>query len=97
LPRQLGESALGSGLHFVWQAENAKKSEQRIHAIALDEYGAIVNWHLTNESDGSLNLKNAEEFWNLNVLTNQFIISERNSKRTYRVSLIRNKWNISKL
>ena len=96
LPQQLGEGSQESGIHFVWSSDKAAIYFQRIHAVALDTYGLVAGWHLINEPDGSSSWEGKEEAWNLNMQKDKFIITEKKSNRIYNVSLIDDKWNLSK-
>jgi hypothetical protein len=49
LPAQQGEGRPGSGLIFRWQEREGEIERVVVHAIAVDEYGAIAGWDLQQE------------------------------------------------
>lgn len=83
LPNQQGEGKPGSGMLFKWQSE-ATKSLVRIHAIAVDSYGLVAQWHLKDAVENSCSLDNGvNKNWSIEVKDDIFIIQEKYSGRKY--------------
>ncbi len=96
LPNQRGEGASGSGLHFTWTACEEATAFQRIHAIALDDYGPVASWHLRHLSDTNISLEGSDENWNLVLEDNRMIATETFSGRKYVIEVKHEKWSLNK-
>lgn len=100
LPSQTGEGVSGSGLLFNW-CENEPVSGTRtvIHAIAVDEYGPVSQWHLRKENDlsGSLEGPGSCCSWRVDAsLPEQIVIEETVGNRRYSVTCSPDgKWSLS--
>jgi hypothetical protein len=76
LPNQLGEGKPGSGLIFRWQEAQKQTSRLAVHAIALDDYGAIADWHLhRDEHQIELEGPGAEVCWRLSIQESPVILT----------------------
>jgi hypothetical protein len=96
LPSQRGEGASGSGRHFTWVSHEEATEFQRIHAIALDDYGPVVSWHLRYRSDTDISLEGQDENWDLLLEENRIVVTETFSGRTYVVEVKNEKWTLNK-
>lgn len=78
LPNRKGEGAPGSGLQFNWR-ETAPAAHERtvIHAIALDAYGPVSQWHIRREPHCALAGRNEE--WELQCVESGFVVTEKKS------------------
>jgi len=72
-PAELGEGGTGSAT-IVNFTEPAPASDRcAIHALAFDDAGLVIGWHLKTEN-GSVNLKNSRESWTLSVVPGQRVL-----------------------
>lgn len=76
LPNQLGEGKPGSGLIFRWQESQKQTSRFVVHAIALDDYATIADWHLhRDEKQIEFEGPGAGVRWRLAIQESPFILT----------------------
>ena len=93
LPGQKGEGAPGSGLQFRWQERSDRTSRRVVHAIALDDYGPVTQWHL--QTGAAIVLKGRAEEWALAFGdSGEMLVSEKNSGESVRVVETAEKWSM---
>lgn len=91
LPNQQGEGKPGSGILLNWTEEAAATARTIVHAIAVDDPGAVVGWHLkTGENTVTLEGPGEAVSWTLETApdADRFVLTEAVSKKQY--SLINN-------
>ncbi len=67
LPSQTGEGAAGTGRIVRWTDADAATEGTTIHAIALDSYGAVANWHLRDADATGARVERGDEDWECRV------------------------------
>ena len=93
LPGQKGEGAPGSGLQFRWLERSDRTSRRVVHAIALDDYGPVTQWHL--QTGAAIVLKGRAEEWALAFGdSGEMLVSEKNSGESVRVVETAEKWSM---
>lgn len=92
LPGQKGEGAPGSGMQFRWQEHSARTGRTAVHAIALDSYGPVSQWHLRTEE--GIALKGQREEWVLAVENSGFLITEKITGESVRLLETAGKWSM---
>lgn len=88
-PRQLGEGLPGSGALVRWTDAKAATSRVVVHAIALDDPGAVAGWHLkTAENFTALESPGATARWQLTHApdASRFILVETVSNKNYTIA-----------
>ena len=78
-PNQKGEGAPGSGLQFNWRETAPTRERTVIHAIALDAYGPVSQWHLRR--DPHCTLAGMREERELQCVESGFVVSEKKNRR----------------
>ncbi len=91
LPNQAGEGKPGSGMVFRWDSGSCE-SFVRIHAIAVDTYGLVAEWHLKDATETSCSLDNGlNKNWSINVEDDIFVVEEKVSGRKYEFDVLNGK------
>jgi len=80
LPNRKGEGAPGSGLQFNWRETAPLRERTVIHAIALDAYGPVSQWHLRREPHCTL--AGRDEEWELQCVETGFVVSEKKTRES---------------
>jgi hypothetical protein len=78
-PAQLGEGQAGSGLLLRWTAAAPAVRCEGLHAICMDDPGAITGWHFHARGNGaSLDMSERGESWELELIKSGDEISQFN-------------------
>lgn len=99
LPDHRGEGRPGSGQLITWNDSELTTQRTALHAIVVDDYGPVAEWHLKNDATGhSLEGSNGSVDWHIQTLEqSQIILTERVSNRQYNIAVdASGKWQISK-
>jgi hypothetical protein len=89
LPGQLGEGASGTATIARFLEKEAARERWAVHAIAVDGYGAVANWHLKNAIGPTvLEAPYARERWALNATGEGIALKEEISGRHWRIQRI---------
>ena len=86
-PNQLGEGKPGSGVLVRWTEKTAATARTVIHAIAIDDPGAIAGWHLkTGENATALDSGSACS-WKLETApdASRFVITDSVAMKAYTI------------
>ena len=100
LPQQTGEGAPGSGMLFTWTEKEPAKSRCAVHAIAVDDYGAIAGWHLRQPGGNICSLEGPQAScrWTLSIISDDemSIEEEISGRKFYIKSQANGTWKLNK-
>ncbi|HCD33607.1 MAG TPA: heparinase [Phycisphaerales bacterium] len=89
LPNHRGEGRPGSGHLLTWGDTQKRTQLTALHAIAVDRYGPVADWHLKPDETGTsmVGLAGCVD-WHIQLIEqNSILISERVSGREYELLL----------
>lgn len=98
LPNQPVEGKPGSGLLIRWTESKARTSRTVVHALCMDDPGAIAGWHLkTGDHFTALESPGAASTWKLETVADNsgFLLSESSSGLSHLVVLENGNWKLS--
>jgi hypothetical protein len=103
LPGRQGEGRPGSGRLVRWTEKNAPASRTAIHAICLDEPGAVAGWHMKSggffaELESPHVSRCAPQRWRLALSAEggRLVLSESVSKREYNIARAGGAWRFAR-
>lgn len=86
LPGQMGEGRSGSGILLQWTESTAMIERIAIHAMAVDAYGAVANWHLQTPGESvAWESPNGQAYWVCEAKPDRILISEQHRAESYRL------------
>lgn len=97
LPNQESEGKPGSGMLMRWSERSPQTERTVVHAVAVDDYGAVAWWHLRKDEHGiGLEAPGGSPFWLLTLSDNPFAltVSETATGAAYRVAQVDGAWTL---
>jgi hypothetical protein len=99
LPNQASEGKPGSGMLMRWSESAAQAERTVLHAIAVDDYGAVAGWHLRqNEKGVGLEAPGGGSAWYISVGNEPLAIAvtEATTGAAWRVTQAAGAWALTK-
>lgn len=96
-PGQLGEGAPGSGALVRFVENHAATERIAVHAIAVDEPGAIAGWHLKQEEGLAAVIEDPSRTrtWKLSVGNSEIVLCDSAGNRRHAITrLTENQWQM---